>query len=359
KSPINNDNTYIIFQETSDLPSYKFPDSKKPVSIMLKHSESGKFNKIDSSSAYNWQQGTKLQWLTNDKFIYNAFENNKYISKIYDTGNNTFQIIDSPIYDCYKDGYAVSLNFERLNVLTPDYGYRNHKTVIDFSDNTNDGIFFINLKTNEIRLLISIQDIIDLHKQNSMQNAKHMFNHIMISPDGNNFIFIHRWFTKNGERFDSLVSSDITGTNIKVLADNKIVSHCCWYDNSTVIGYLNNKSYGHTYYKIDIYSNKTTLLSQELLKYGDGHPSFYKNKMLFDSYPDRSRMRHLYVYDIGNNQIEKIGEFFEPLKYDNEAVYNNETRCDLHPKWSCDGQKIFFDSVHSCRRSLYSTNFNK
>ncbi len=353
KSPINNTNTYVIFQEITELPSHKFPDSEKPVSIMLKHTESGEFNKTSSSSTYNWQQGTKLQWLTNNKFIYNDYEDDKYTSKIYDTGNNTFQIIDSPIYDCYKDKYALSLNFERLNALTPDYGYRNLNKMVDFGDNSNDGIFFIDLKINETRLLISIQDIIDLHEQDSMQNAKHMFNHIMISPDGNNFIFIHRWFTKSRERYDSLVLSDIKGEKNKILSDNKMISHCCWYDNSTIVGYLNDKSYGDSFYRIDIYSGEIKLLSKKLLKYGDGHPSFHKGKMLFDSYPDRSRMRHLYVYDLESNEIEEIGEFFEPLKFDNETIYNNETRCDLHPKWSTNGKRIYFDSVHDGNRHLY------
>ncbi|NOR44515.1 MAG: hypothetical protein GQ534_02930 [Candidatus Delongbacteria bacterium] len=79
--------------------------------------------------------------------------------------------------------------------------------------------------------------------------------------------------------------------------------------------------------------------------------------MLFDSYPDRSRMRHLYVYDLKNDDIEEIGEFLEPLKYDNEAIYNNETRCDLHPRWSTDGKKIYFNSVHEGKRHLYCIEY--
>ena len=36
-----------------------------------------------------------------------------------------------------------------------------------------------------------------------MENAKHWVNHIMISPEGKHFVFLHRW-QANNERFDAL-----------------------------------------------------------------------------------------------------------------------------------------------------------
>ena len=43
-----------------------------------------------------------------------------------------------------------------------------------------------------------------------------------------------------------------------------------------------------------------------------------------------------------------IARVFAPFKYD------NDTRCDLHPRWNRAGNKICFDSVFEGHRGLYT-----
>ena len=78
---------------------------------------------VGQSYTYNWQQGTKLMWVDESKFIYNDFDSNRkqYISKIYDVKSKETKSIDYPIYDCYGEKFAISLNFERLNIVIADY----------------------------------------------------------------------------------------------------------------------------------------------------------------------------------------------------------------------------------------------
>lgn len=346
KSPINSSNKYIIFYKTPRIQSSKAPDPSNPVNIVLKNIVTGEYRKIASTSAYNWQQGSKLMWLNENSFIFNDFNGSNYISKIYNIESKEFTTIDSPIYDCYKDEFALSVNFSRLNSTDKDYGYKNPYFDKAINNDQNDGIFYIDLKNNSSKLLIDFEKVIGLHPQESMKNAQHCFNHIMISPDGKNFIFIHRWY-QAGKRYDSLIMSNFEGTKIKVLADQDFVSHCCWYDNETVVGFLRDKGFRNSFYKINIAIGNIELLSDKLKHFGDGHPSFFENKMLFDSYPDRSRMQHLYIFDMGKNEIKEIGCFLSRLKF------FGETRCDLHPRWTADGKGIFFDSTHDGKRKLF------
>ena len=83
----------------------------------------------------------------------------------------------------------------------------------------------------------------------------------------------------------------------------------------------------------------------------DGHPSFSPNeeKIVFDRYPDGKRIASIMVADnkMDESAISTIVKLFTPFKYD------NDTRCDLHPRWSRDGEKICFDAVFEGTRGLY------
>lgn len=54
-----------------------------------------------------------------------------------------------------------------------------------------------------------------------------------------------------------------------------------------------------------------------------------------------------------NQQLNKypgIKRVFASFKYD------NDTRCDLHPRWSRDGKKVYFDAVFEGHRGLYQVD---
>ena len=345
KSPINLTNEYIIFH-SSNISTDKLPSQNIPVDIVLFDLKNNTYELIDKSYSYNWQQGSRLMWIDKYKFIYNNFENGEYVSKIYNIKTKSFKIINFPIYDVYND-FAISLNFERLDITRGDYAYKNKNLNINWKDNKNDGLYYVNLKNNEVKLILSLQDVIDFNYKDSMKNAKHKFNHIMISPDGKKVMFMHRWFLENGRRFDTLFVSNVDGSGLKVVADKGMVSHCYWYNNNNIFGYLREFA-GDKFYMININSLEKKVVGEEVIdKTGDGHPTIYKEKMVFDTYPNKARMLELYLYDLAKNNLEKLGEFFQSFDF------YGETRCDLHPRFSFDGKKIFFDSVHEGKRYLY------
>lgn len=351
KSPENTTKEYVIYQET-EYSTHNLPTPTKEIVVVLFDIRNKEKIFTYKTSTYNWQQGTKLQWISDYSFIFNYCDiNNNYGAIIVDAKSATIiKQISTPIYDATAK-IVITLNFDRLNKYRPDYGYRNHENnTNDILPYNQDGVFSVDLESNQNKLIISIDRLlqnfpIDIPWTN---NITHKVNHIMLSPKGDKFIFLHRYFIK-GRKFDRLFLSDISGDNIELLSDHNMVSHCCWKGNDYILGFLRRFESGDGYYVIDLKKNQISLIENSLLNsYGDGHPSVVNGKMLFDTYPNKSRMKYIKMYDINTNKLESIGEFLESLKY------YGETRCDLHPKWNMDGSKIFFDSVHNGIRKLYS-----
>ena len=83
----------------------------------------------------------------------------------------------------------------------------------------------------------------------------------------------------------------------------------------------------------------------------DGHPSYSPDGkyVVTDSYPDRARMASINLMsgDESKKESKTIARVFAPFKYD------NDTRCDLHPRWNHKGDQICFDGVFEGCRGLY------
>jgi len=79
----------------------------------------------------------------------------------------------------------------------------------------------------------------------------------------------------------------------------------------------------------------------------DGHCSYSPdlNWLLYDSYPIDD-YRYLYLYDLQRRCGITLGAFYSPAP-------SNDFRCDLHPRWSPNGQQISFDSLHEGYRGVY------
>jgi len=59
------------------------------------------------------------------------------------------------------------------------------------------------------------------------------------------------------------------------------------------------------------------------------------------------------MFNLKSKNLKKLGEFFQSFSF------YGETRCDLHPRFSFDGRKVFFDSVHEGKRYLYMMELEK
>lgn len=316
-----------------------------------------RIRKIAETRTWNVQQGCMLQWLGPDfktQIIYNDFRDNQYVSVVKNLLTGKERIISAPVYSVSNDGKtAFTLDFSRLYNLRPGYGYHNmlEKTQgMALPDTT--AIWKIDIETGEIKDFYSYKHFAEFQPRKEMLEvgSVHKVNHLMISPDGNRCMVLYRWFVK-GRKYTRLITFDaIDGKNMYVLSDDDMVSHCFWKDNDTILAFENKTSSGPGYYLMKDKTKDYKHLWPKMCN--DGHPSYSPDRkyIITDSYPNRKRVQSVTLLKESVDTGRIVAKVFSPFKYD------NDTRCDLHPRWNRSGTKICIDSVFEGHRGLYEVN---
>lgn len=309
---------------------------------------------VGTSSTWSSQQGSMLQWLPasgKQKIIFNDLVEGKLAARIVSLTGKTEKIVFFPIQTVHPQGKeALSLNYKRLNRLRPEYGYA--VSVSNFSSDqplSEDGIWNLNLESETGKLIIDLKSLITYQPRPEMKSSDHKVNHIMYSPHGHKFVFMHRWLSPQG-KFSRLYVADADGGNLKLILDDRMVSHYCWRDEEHLLVWARTKESGDRYYLINIMTGNKQVIGKGILDiYGDGHPSFSTDGrwILTDTYPDKSRKQHLLLYEVTTEKLVEVGSFFSSLKF------SNSNRCDLHPRLSPDGYFISIDSTYQGKRMTY------
>ncbi len=364
KSPWDITDRYMLCLRANDTWSDASPREKADILLIDTEKSEGDLNrvrKIAETSAWNVQQSCMLQWLGPDYsscVIYNDYREDKYVSVILTLATMEEKVIPAAVYSVSADGkFALTLDFSRLYNLRPGYGYYNmpEKTKDAALPDTT-AIWKVDLETGEVSDLLKYTDFANFQPRPEMQEvgAIHKVNHIMLSPNGKRFMVLYRWF--NGQRkYTRLITCNVDGTDMYVLSDDDMVSHCFWKNNSAILAFENKKKGGPGYYlmkdKTDKYIHCWPQFSN------DGHPSYSPDGKLIvtDSYPDKARVASINLMD-GNEKKKEhttVTRVFAPFKYD------NDTRCDLHPRWNHRGDKICFDSAFEGHRGMYVVDINE
>ena len=257
-----------------------------------------------------------------------------------------------PIQDYSFKGYFLGVNYQRLRSYAKEYGYyclpelSNSK----FDDYENDGIWKIDKASGEVSLLLTIKDVLECEPIPQFKQGKHFVNHIMISPNGGSFIFIHRYYVGK-RRYDRLMYYDFK--TLKCLFSDKLQSHYCWLDDEHVFGYggYHDKNEFHT---VDIKSGEVEVCEElTSIHPKDGHPTYHGDWIVVDSYPYYSRMQELVAFNLKTKESKLLLEVFHDMRH------KGYDRCDLHPRFSEDGKRVYFDTLYSGKRQLCSIDVSQ
>jgi len=341
---------YVLAMRTSI--EHRTPSSEDVIQVgMIDLKRGNRWTKLGESSAWCWQQGCMLQFVpgSSDEVIWNDREGDHFVSHIVNIKTMKVRSLPMPVYTLSPDGKtALGLDFARLQIRRPGYGYVG---VIDETLNVkapdNTGIYSINLQTGESKLLITPAQIVGIPMEGvNFQAYYHWFNHLLISPDGSRFIFLHRWHTKPNTSFNTrMFTANMDGTGLYVLDNSGNTSHFIWRDNDHVTMFTKPVGMKERFYLFRDKSKEISVIGEELMAQ-NGHctyvPGTNNEWILNDTYPESSaRLQTLYLYHVPTNRKVYLGKFHSP------PVYNNpEWRCDLHPWSSRDGKNVFFESAH-------------
>jgi Tol biopolymer transport system component len=309
---------------------------------------------VAETTAWSWQQGTMLQWLPSEPehtIIYNVRDRDRFHGVIHNLETGEKRQLSRSFYAVCED-YAVGLNYARLHHTRPGYGYPDgaENTLPDPHPDT-DGVYRIDLSSGESELIISLQRLFEVQTIPRMHQGPHWVNHLTISPDGSNFVFLNRCQFDPKVRFnDRFFRSSPDGKDLRLVHDNTYFSHFGYMDERTIVAYARTPGTQTDEYALyDLYEDRFTVIGADVFS-SDGHCSFSPDRkwMLTDTYPDGDSNRTLILFEMATGRRINIGRFYSPPEL------RNEIRCDLHPRWSRDGRKVSIDSAHTGERQIYS-----
>jgi hypothetical protein len=337
--------------------------------------EQDQWIELGTTSAWNWQQGCMLQWLpgtanANDQeVVWNDRVDGRFVTKIFSLRTKTARVLPLPLYCVSPDGlWGLSVDFRRLNDCRPGYGYAGIADPFQGERAPREtGIWKVDLKSGEHQLLVSYEQIAeqpyqsDVKLQFDPKKSKHWFNHLLIAPDGKRFLFLHRWReTPIGADRNTIAKTgfstrmwtmDSDGSNGYVVDPYGKTSHFVWRDSSSICAWAWHPSHRDRFYLYHDRTRNVEVVGPDQMT-TNGHNTYVprtKNDwILNDTYPDKGRIQHPYLYQVSTNRKVPIANLLSPDRY------AGEWRCDTHPSSSRNGRMVVVDSTHEGKgRQVY------
>ncbi|SDM09077.1 hypothetical protein SAMN05428957_102243 [Oryzisolibacter propanilivorax] len=351
--------------------------------------EQDRFHRAGTTRAWNWQMGCQLQWLdglAGRQLVYNCRADNPdavypgYASVVHDADSGAQRMLPLPVYSVAPDSsFALCVNYSRLYITHETIGYAWTQAPEAMPNApADDGIHCMDIATGQSRLAISYADLRDFHPVASMDKAIHWVSHIEISPDSSRFLFLHRWTERVKDEtcfLHRLITANPDGSDMRLLEDSDHplpqladdfdpsavgtydyekseyqISHPLWCADGRIIVWGPHAGSIHYHRYTDAPGAPVEVIGRGILT-ENGHMSFSPvdaRWLLSDTYPDPdTHERILFLYDTRDNVRHDIGSFYA------DPNLKKENRCDLHPRWSRDGQSVCIDSVHEHERQMY------
>jgi len=321
-SPPNADAVISYFQQCPESPDGKraaftifhSPDSME---VVVKNLSSGKMTSVAKIKGQNRHTGTHPIWANNETLIYGSPSEYRIYQHNLKTGNVRIYI-----------GGQIS-----------DYSVNNNKVLFinKNKERENVGIYVLDFSTDTRKCLVSVDDVALLQDEIGTKNPPEYWriDHPYWSPDGKRINFqIKTDKNKSTKKDDYIFYSDENGRNIHFIGRKPM--HVQWWDNESL--------FGHDWQdKMDLHMRRYNLkgrMLEELSGPGcHGAVSPDRNWIVSESWYGSDPIK-VFLYRKGEIKPEKLllqqAAVVEGIKF-------WEVRSHIHPAFSRDGSKVYFN----------------
>jgi len=321
---------------------------------MIDLQDGDRWIELGTSRAWCWQQGCMLQWRPGSasEVVWNDREGDHFVSYVLDVKTGKKRTLPHPIYALSPDGqWAVLPDFRRINDTRPGYGYAGlpdpNKAQLAPKDS---GIWLMDMRTGQAKLVVSLAQMLEIPwPHGDMTTCKHWFNHLLWNTDGTRFEFLNRWRGEGTRGLPTrMMTANPDGSDIQVLDDYGHTSHFIWRDPRSILAWSWHPSHEGAFYLYTEGASEVEVVGLGVMVV-NGHCTYLPGGewILNDTYPDAERLQNPYLYRIATGKRYPLAHLHAP------EVYTGEWRCDLHPRYSPDGQWVTVDAAHEGGRQIY------
>jgi hypothetical protein len=324
--------------------------------------EGYKWTKIGETTAWNWQQGARLQWRPgSNEIVWNDRSDDRtdFVCRVYHFSTGKRRTLPRPVYDLSPDGRtALTHDFEGEHQGTHYASVENRNSSRPAPNKT--GVWKMNLDTGAAELIMPLDKMAAIAFPGGLPSS----NHFYIfregwNPSGTRFItFLKDPVNKLFEAYS--IGAD--GGDVRYLYRSP--SHHAWLNDDFVFDFGSHKppKGGSARRGYFLFKDDGTGVAKELLWPvdvddgwgGDGHGSFVPGTggdwIISDTYAIHG-FQHVFLFHRPSRRFVPLAKLKCERRMD---IGDGEYRVDTHPRLSRNGRMVCIDaSYEGLGRQMY------
>ncbi len=331
----------------------RLPAPGEKARIGLVDAKRGGFAPLTETATWNLQQGCMLYWnprRENREILFNDRKGGDVITVVMDVESGKRRELPRAIAAVGRSGkYGLCIDYGRQGRMRKVVGYS--AAADPFADDPapkRDGIWRMDLRTGETKLLVSIAEVYERLRGNPLIDGKRhlFFQHAVFNRDDSRFLFLARVFTDPpGAQLESaMFTANVDGSELReVIPFGRGVSHFEWRNAREIVATFRMKPQGEKLHVLFTDgAGDYRVLGEEFLT-SDGHCSVSRDEqwMVTDENVSKTLEKRLLLYHLPTGQGTELARM--PMR--ERRYLNSDLRCDLHPRWDRTGRQICFDAL--------------